>query len=77
MLRFLIMCGFVGFGLTISGAAGAQSIDKNGRCHDASGKFAKMEVCNAVATSCRDKTSKKFTKCDAPNAEPVPKSSSK
>ena len=27
----------------------AQKIDKNGRCHDASGKFAKAEVCSGVS----------------------------
>jgi hypothetical protein len=26
----------------------AQKVDKNGRCHDASGKFAKAEVCNGA-----------------------------
>ena len=26
----------------------AQKVDKNGRCHDASGKFAKDEVCKGV-----------------------------
>jgi hypothetical protein len=60
-------------------AVDAQTIDKNGRCHDASGKFAKMEVCKATdkaaPTSCRDKTTKKFAKCDAPNSEPVPSKS--
>jgi hypothetical protein len=25
----------------------AQTLDKNGRCHDASGKFAKADVCKA------------------------------
>ncbi len=75
MHRFLILCGF-GLGLVIVGAANAQTIDKNGRCHDAAGKFAKAEVCQNVAkpaTSCRDKTTKKFAKCDSPNSEPMPK----
>ena len=27
----------------------AQKIDKNGRCHDAAGKFAKAEVCKGAA----------------------------
>jgi hypothetical protein len=27
----------------------AQKIDKNGRCHDASGKFAKADVCNGLS----------------------------
>jgi hypothetical protein len=29
----------------------AQKVDKNGRCHDASGKFAKDEVCAGVKGS--------------------------
>jgi hypothetical protein len=29
----------------------AQKVDKNGRCHDASGKFAKDEVCSGVKGS--------------------------
>ncbi|THD57464.1 hypothetical protein [Phenylobacterium sp.] len=29
-------------------AADAQKIDKNGRCHDAAGKFAKAEVCSGA-----------------------------
>lgn len=61
----------------LSGSAFAQKIDANGKCHDASGKFAKMEVCKpadkaAAPAKCRDKTTKKFAKCDAPNTEPVP-----
>jgi hypothetical protein len=31
-----------------AGSASAQKIDKNGRCHDAAGKFAKMEVCKGA-----------------------------
>jgi hypothetical protein len=31
-----------------AGAADAQKIDKNGKCHDAKGKFAKMEVCKGA-----------------------------
>ncbi|MFC3070855.1 hypothetical protein [Phenylobacterium soli] len=40
-------------------------------CRDAAGKFTK---CPAAATAgpCRDKTTKKFAKCDAPNAERMP-----
>ncbi len=69
---------FVAATSLLSGSALAQKIDANGRCHDASGKFAKMEVCKPAdakadtPTKCRDKTSKKFAKCDAPNTEPVP-----
>lgn len=36
--------------LLIASSASAQKIDKNGRCHDAAGKFAKMEVCKGAAS---------------------------
>ena len=49
----------------------AQTIDKNGRCHDVSGKLAKTEVCKSAAPSCRDRTTKKSAKCGTPNTEPV------
>jgi hypothetical protein len=59
----------------VAGGASAQSIDKAGKCHDAKGAFAKMEVCKNVkaapAGKCRDKTTKRFAKCGAPNTEPV------
>jgi hypothetical protein len=69
---------FVAAASLLSGSALAQKIDVNGRCHDASGKFAKMEVCKPAdktadaPAKCRDKATKKFAKCDAPNTEPVP-----
>ena len=31
--------------LGVTSGADAQKLDKNGKCHDASGKFAKAEVC--------------------------------
>jgi hypothetical protein len=37
-----------------AGSASAQKIDKNGKCHDASGKFAKMEVCKGAAPAKTD-----------------------
>jgi hypothetical protein len=59
----------------VAGGASAQSIDKVGKCHDAKGAFAKMEVCKNVkvtpAGTCRDKTTKRFAKCGTPNTEPV------
>jgi hypothetical protein len=75
--RFLVLCAVFGMALGLSLTVEAQTIDKNGRCHDAAGKFAKMEVCKPVAplNACRDKTTKKFAKCDAPNTEPVPSKS--
>ena len=36
--------------------ASAQKIDKNGRCHDAAGKFAKDEVCKGASKSAPAKT---------------------
>lgn len=35
--------------LGLASGASAQKIDKNGRCHDAAGKFAKDEVCKGHA----------------------------
>jgi hypothetical protein len=32
-----------------AGAAGAQKLDANGRCHDAKGQFAKAEVCGSAS----------------------------
>ena len=32
-----------------AGSASAQKLDKNGKCHGADGKFAKMEVCKGAA----------------------------
>jgi hypothetical protein len=32
----------------MAGAADAQKLDKNGKCHAADGKFAKAEVCAGV-----------------------------
>lgn len=43
---------------------------KPAQCRDSSGKFAKCPT--TPPTKCRDKTTKKFAKCDAPNTEPVP-----
>jgi hypothetical protein len=77
-MKFLAILAAAGVAVMLAGPGQAQTVDKNGRCHDASGKFAKMEVCEAAKpASCRDKTTKKFAKCDAPNTEPVPRSSSK
>jgi hypothetical protein len=32
----------------MAGAASAQTIDANGKCHDKSGRMAKMDVCKTV-----------------------------
>jgi hypothetical protein len=46
------------------------------KCHDA-GKFVaaslRKKPVAAAAGKCRDKTTKKFAKCSAPNTEPLPK----
>jgi hypothetical protein len=47
---------------------------KSAPCRDAHGKFTKCPAAAAPAGPCRDKTTKKFAKCSAPNTEPVPKS---
>ena len=39
----------LGSPLGLATGASAQKIDKNGRCHDAAGKFAKDEVCKGLA----------------------------
>jgi hypothetical protein len=36
------------------GPSYAQKLDKNGRCHDAAGKFAKAEVCKGAAGGTTD-----------------------
>jgi len=61
----------------LAGIAGAKpALDDAGKCRD-NGKFVKQSLCAtaAPATKCRDITTKKFAKCDAPNTEPVPTSS--
>jgi hypothetical protein len=47
-----------------AGSAGAQKLDANGRCHDASGHFAKAEVCGTASTKAA-KTSKSNTAASA------------
>jgi hypothetical protein len=75
MTRMLSFIGAATLALALAGAAGAQQIDKNGRCHDASGKFAKMAVCQTVKaaqpTHCRNAKTGKFAKCGAPGAVPL------
>jgi hypothetical protein len=49
-LALIIAAGLaLGSPLGLASDAFAQKIDKNGRCHDAAGKFAKDEVCKGVA----------------------------
>jgi hypothetical protein len=59
--------------LTLALSASAADA-KSTPCRDAKGKFAKCPpVAAAPAGPCRDKTTKKFAKCSAPNTEPVSK----
>ena len=48
MLRTLAIVAAFALAAT---AADAQKIDANGKCHDAKGKFAKMEVCKGAAAA--------------------------
>ena len=41
-------------------------------CKDAKGKFVKCPPAAAAPARCRDKTTKAFAKCGAPNTEAVP-----
>lgn len=50
MRYVLMMTAALGLLATVTPAS-AQTIDKNGRCHDAAGKFAKMEVCRGAGGS--------------------------
>lgn len=49
-LALIIAAGLaLGSPLGLASGAFAQKIDKNGRCHDAAGRFAKMEVCRGLS----------------------------
>lgn len=58
-------------------ASAEAKLDAQGKCRD-NGKFVEAKMCEgqkAPAEHCRDKTTKKFAKCSAPNTEPVPEKS--
>ena len=61
--------------LAFSAFASAEAkLDAQGKCRD-NGKFVEQKLCatqKAPAEHCRDKSTKKFAKCSAPNTEPVP-----
>jgi len=59
--------------LLASLASAKPALDDAGKCRD-NGKYVKQSMCEmpAQAKKCRDVTTKKFAKCDAPNTEPVP-----
>jgi hypothetical protein len=70
MLRAITVASVLMFA-TAAGAAPA--LDAAGKCRD-NGKFVAASMCKKpapAATKCRDKTTKKFAKCGAPNTEPV------
>jgi len=72
MFRLIVAAAAI---VLLASPAAAQKIDANGKCRGADGKFAKMEVCKPAAAApgrCRDKATKKFAKCGAPNTEAVP-----
>lgn len=76
MRKTLMLATALAFAVGLAGSADAQKIDASGKCRDAKGKFAPMSLCKPAAApapvKCRDKTTKKFAKCSAPNTEPVP-----
>jgi hypothetical protein len=59
-----------------SAASTAPALDAHGKCRDG-GKFVAASMCRKPAPSpagkCRDKTTKKFARCGAPNTEAAPK----
>jgi hypothetical protein len=64
MIRAFAIAAALGFVLS-EGADAAP-------CRDAKGKFIACPSPAATAVKCRDKTTKKFAKCSAPNTEPMP-----
>ena len=80
MRHVLAICCALILTASLSSVSQAQKIDDSGRCHDASGKYAKMEVCKARAAEpakCRDVKTKRFAKCGSPGTEAVPVKSEK
>jgi hypothetical protein len=51
MRHKLILFSMIGILAAGAGAADAQKIDANGRCHAANGQFAKAEVCGGASRS--------------------------
>jgi hypothetical protein len=55
-------------------AAGPYKLDVKGKCHDASGKFAKQTLCTTPAAAskhCRNPKTGKFVKCGTAGAVPA------
>ncbi len=74
MKRTLALFTAVAFALSLASAADAQKVDKNGRCHDAAGRFAKAEVCGGVSTS-KSKSRSKSAPAALPPAAAAPSAS--
>jgi hypothetical protein len=62
------------FASVVFAAGLAVSADAAAPCKDAKGKFIKCPVpaASTAPKQCRDKTTKKFAKCSAPNTEALP-----
>jgi hypothetical protein len=74
MLRISLLAAAL-LALLAGSAAAAPALDAQGKCRD-NGKFVAASMCKKPPPSpgkCRDKSTKKFAKCGAPNTEPVPK----
>jgi hypothetical protein len=65
MRRAFTLFATLAFAASLAGVADAAP------CRDAKGKFVKCPAAAAPAGKCRDKTTKRFAKCSAPNTEPV------
>jgi hypothetical protein len=67
MRKLLMITAALGMLSVAVAPASAQKIDKNGRCHDAAGKFAKMEACKGVGAASSTAAAPKTAAVD-PNA---------
>jgi len=67
MRKTLTVISAIAFAAGLAGAAQAAA-----PCKDAKGKFVKCPPAAAAPARCRDKTTKAFAKCGAPNTEAVP-----
>jgi len=70
MRRTLTLFAAAAFALGLAASADAAKIDKNGRCHDDKGRFAKMEVCKG-AGAMMSSTPKASKAAPAPAASPT------
>ena len=72
MRHLLMLAAALSLGLAAQTSVQAQTLDKNGRCHDAAGKFAKADVCKGAkagaATPAAAETATKASKKEAAKA---------